>query len=181
MPGERSPAMMERNKVSTTSDSDILHGKRISRRELMQLAASMGAACAWAGPRRFRRCPGRSAATCTPRASRRAIRPSTASSSGPGGRSKRTSGGSADRRSGGGPGVPQRDRARASGGLRRVRLDLPRAGRRPASRPANTGTASSTSEGNGSRIGRTLTAPAPDDPRPSRFAFVSCQNAARAH
>src|SRR5690349_8176604 len=31
-------------------------------------------------------------------------------------------------------------------------------------------------EGNGSRIGRTMTAPAPDDPRPSRFAFVSCQD-----
>lgn len=31
-------------------------------------------------------------------------------------------------------------------------------------------------EGNGSRIGRTMTAPAPDDPRPARFAFVSCQS-----
>src|SRR5579885_3368081 len=31
-------------------------------------------------------------------------------------------------------------------------------------------------EGNGSRIGRTLTAPKLDDPRPTRFAFVSCQN-----
>jgi alkaline phosphatase D len=31
-------------------------------------------------------------------------------------------------------------------------------------------------EGMGSRIGRTLTAPGPDDPRPVRFAFVSCQN-----
>ena len=31
-------------------------------------------------------------------------------------------------------------------------------------------------EGNGSRIGRTLTAPAPDDPRPTKFAFVSCQS-----
>jgi len=31
-------------------------------------------------------------------------------------------------------------------------------------------------EGNGSRIGRTLTAPASDDPRPARFAFVSCQS-----
>jgi alkaline phosphatase D len=31
-------------------------------------------------------------------------------------------------------------------------------------------------DGNGSRIGRTLTAPKHDDPRPSRFAFVSCQN-----
>ncbi|HTA65315.1 MAG TPA: alkaline phosphatase D family protein [Xanthomonadaceae bacterium] len=31
-------------------------------------------------------------------------------------------------------------------------------------------------DGNGSRIGRTLTAPAHDDPRPSRFAFVSCQD-----
>jgi len=30
-------------------------------------------------------------------------------------------------------------------------------------------------EGNGSRIGRTRTAPAPDDARPARFAFVSCQ------
>jgi alkaline phosphatase D len=30
-------------------------------------------------------------------------------------------------------------------------------------------------EGNGSRIGRTLTAPAPDDPRPSSFAFVGSQ------
>ncbi|HXT20068.1 MAG TPA: alkaline phosphatase D family protein [Thermoanaerobaculia bacterium] len=30
--------------------------------------------------------------------------------------------------------------------------------------------------GNGSRIGRTRTAPADDDPRPVRFAFVSCQN-----
>jgi alkaline phosphatase D len=32
-------------------------------------------------------------------------------------------------------------------------------------------------EGNGSRIGRTITAPADDDTRPVRFAFVSCQNA----
>ncbi len=31
-------------------------------------------------------------------------------------------------------------------------------------------------DGNGSRIGRTLTAPARDDPRPTRFAFVSCQS-----
>jgi alkaline phosphatase D len=30
--------------------------------------------------------------------------------------------------------------------------------------------------GDGSRIGRTLTAPADDDARPARFAFVSCQN-----
>ena len=30
--------------------------------------------------------------------------------------------------------------------------------------------------GRGSRIGRTRTAGAPDDPRPVRFAFVSCQN-----
>lgn len=31
------------------------------------------------------------------------------------------------------------------------------------------------SEGNGSRIGRTITAPADNDPRPIRFAFASCQ------
>jgi alkaline phosphatase D len=32
-------------------------------------------------------------------------------------------------------------------------------------------------EGNGSRIGRTITAPTDDDPRRVNFAFVSCQNA----
>jgi alkaline phosphatase D len=32
------------------------------------------------------------------------------------------------------------------------------------------------SEGNGSRIGRTITAPRPDDPRAVNFAFVSCQD-----
>src|SRR6185436_5323931 len=31
-------------------------------------------------------------------------------------------------------------------------------------------------EGSGSRIGRAITAPDADDPRPVRFAFVSCQN-----
>jgi alkaline phosphatase D len=31
--------------------------------------------------------------------------------------------------------------------------------------------------GNGSRVGRTRTSPADDDGRPARFAFVSCQNA----
>src|SRR5262245_61121013 len=31
-------------------------------------------------------------------------------------------------------------------------------------------------EGNGSRIGRTITAPDADDPRPIHFAFVSCQS-----
>jgi len=32
-------------------------------------------------------------------------------------------------------------------------------------------------DGNASRVGRTVTAPAADDPRPVQFAFVSCQNA----
>jgi alkaline phosphatase D len=32
-------------------------------------------------------------------------------------------------------------------------------------------------EGSGSRLGRTITAPADDDSRPVHFAFVSCQNA----
>jgi len=32
------------------------------------------------------------------------------------------------------------------------------------------------SEGNGSRIGRTITAPLENDPRPVKFAFVSCQD-----
>ena len=35
----------------------------------------------------------------------------------------------------------------------------------------------SDSKGYGSRVGRTITAPADDDARPVRFAFVSCQNA----
>ncbi|HUR37213.1 MAG TPA: alkaline phosphatase D family protein, partial [Terriglobales bacterium] len=35
----------------------------------------------------------------------------------------------------------------------------------------------SDADGNGSRIGRTITAPAESDPRGVRFAFVSCQNA----
>src|SRR5215469_8780797 len=32
------------------------------------------------------------------------------------------------------------------------------------------------SEGNGSRVGRTITAPTTNDPRPIKFAFVSCQD-----
>ena len=36
-------------------------------------------------------------------------------------------------------------------------------------------------KGNGSRIGRTLTAPNPDDPRATRFAFVSCQDICIGH
>jgi alkaline phosphatase D len=36
-------------------------------------------------------------------------------------------------------------------------------------------------KGNGSRIGRTLTAPSPDDARPTRFAFVSCQDICIGH
>jgi alkaline phosphatase D len=32
-------------------------------------------------------------------------------------------------------------------------------------------------QGNGSRLGRTITAPSNDDPRPVRFVFISCQNA----
>src|SRR5580700_8596832 len=31
-------------------------------------------------------------------------------------------------------------------------------------------------DGNGSRVGRTITAPRPDDPRPVKFVFISCQN-----
>src|ERR1043165_80483 len=31
-------------------------------------------------------------------------------------------------------------------------------------------------EGNGSRVGRTITAPLPNDPRPVNFVFVSCQD-----
>ena len=31
-------------------------------------------------------------------------------------------------------------------------------------------------DGNGSRVGRTITAPTADDPRPVNFAFVSCQD-----
>ena len=34
-----------------------------------------------------------------------------------------------------------------------------------------------TKDGSGSRVGRTITAPDPNDSRPVRFVFVSCQNA----
>src|SRR3979411_1502667 len=34
----------------------------------------------------------------------------------------------------------------------------------------------SDSDGNGSRVGRTITAPSPNDPRAANFAFVSCQD-----
>ena len=35
-------------------------------------------------------------------------------------------------------------------------------------------------DGNGSRVGRTITAPLPNDPRPVTFAFVSCQSVTKA-
>jgi alkaline phosphatase D len=37
-----------------------------------------------------------------------------------------------------------------------------------------------TKDGSGSRVGRTITAPDPNDSRPERFVFVSCQNANRS-
>ena len=45
-----------------------------------------------------------------------------------------------------------------------------------SSRRGPTGTDSPTAAGNGSRIGRTITAPRANDPRPVNFAFVSCQD-----
>ena len=46
----------------------------------------------------------------------------------------------------------------------------------PRRAPARTDYVTLSCRGNGSRVGRTITAPADDDPRPVAFAFVSCQN-----
>ena len=68
----------------------------------------------------------------------------------------------------------------SSPGLRRLSRQLP-TGRHACSSAGSsplmsTGIGSPTRDGNGSRIGRTITAPAADDPRPVNFAFVSCQD-----
>ena len=52
---------------------------------------------------------------------------------------------------------------------------MPRAGRRTARR-ATYWYRFTDATANGSRIGRTITAPRADDPRAVNFAFVSCQN-----
>ena len=147
-----------------------------NRRQFVQLAAALGASLAWGGGgARLTRFAGASGATSIPKASPPAIPPMTASSSGRG--APFASGDSA---------TLQLEVAEDEA-FRRVVATAPAivsaasdwtcrvlvAGLRPARvywyRFAD-------AEGNGSRVGRTITAPADDDRRPVKFAFVSCQN-----
>ena len=68
----------------------------------------------------------------------------------------------------------RRDRARAGAGG--GRLDVPRAGRRAQARDDLLVSLHRRRRRTAAAIGRTITAPRDDDPRPVRFAFVSCQS-----
>ena len=147
----------------------------LSRREFVQLAAAMGASLAWGGPARASR---------TKWAERRDIYPEGVASGDPDPNSVILW----TRR-------PFADAARhlltvevaEDEGFRRVVAQAPA----PVSaasdwtsrvlvgglKPAHVYWYRFTdSEGNGSRVGRTITAPRADDPRPVNFAFVSCQD-----
>ena len=147
----------------------------LNRRDFLQMAAAMGAALAWAGPAQ---------ATRTDWRERRDLYPEGVASGDPGPDSVLLW----TRRQ-----FDDRDSARLT-----VEIATDRAFRRVvATAPANVSAASDWTcrvlvgglrparvywyrfvdpEGNGSRIGRTITAPAEDDTRPVKFAFVSCQN-----
>ena len=147
----------------------------LSRREFVQLAAAMGASLAWTGPARASRSNWREA---------RDLYPEGVASGDPDPNSiilwtRRTF---AERRtpladcgSRRGRGLPP-GRCESSGAcVGGIGLDRSGAGRRL--KPAHDLLVSlHRSEGNGSRIGRTITAPRPNDPRPVKFAFVSCQD-----
>jgi alkaline phosphatase D len=147
----------------------------LNRREFVQLAAAMGASLAWGGPARASRTNWRE---------KRDLYPEGVASGDPGANSV----------------ILWTRRPFASGGrqvltvevaedeaFRRVVATAP-APVSPASgwttrvlvgklKPAHTYWYRFTdSEGNGSRIGRTRTAPLESDPRPVKFAFVSCQD-----
>jgi len=73
---------------------------------------------------------------------------------------------------------PPSHRARAGTGLKRRGLDRARSGWRL--KPARTYWYRYRHDGNGSRVGRTITAPLPNDPRTVNFAFVSVRMSMRA-
>ena len=142
---------------------------RLTRREFVAgAAAAMGATLAWGAPR-----PTRSR---TRWVERRDLFAQGVASGDPGVRQRppvdarlvrgRRGRRHADGRGGRGPGVRARGRQRADARARGGRPHLPRARRRAAARRGRTGIASRPRTGEGSRIGRTRTAPAPDDPRP---------------
>ena len=147
----------------------------LSRREFIQAAAAMGASLAWAGTARASRRTWRE---------RRDLYPEGVASGDPDPNSvilwtrrpfddgERAP---ADGRGGRGRGFPSRRRAGACAGVRRRRLDgrVLVGGLKPARVYWYRFT---DAEGNGSRVGRTITAPPPNDPRPINFAFVSCQS-----
>jgi len=146
-----------------------------NRRDFLQMAAAMGAALAWAGPAR---------ATRTDWRERRDLYPEGVASGDPAADSL----------------ILWTRRPYDSGERARLTVEIAtdQAFRRVvATSPATVSAASDwtcrvlvgglrpgrvywyrfvDAEGHGSRIGRTITAPAEDDARPVKFAFVSCQN-----
>ena len=148
----------------------------LSRREFIQVATALGASLAWGGNARASRVKWQE---------RRELYPEGVASGDPDPNSvilwTRRPFADGERqyshgRGGGGRAFPSRRRPRTC-----ARFPRPPTGRREcwwagSSRRASTGTASAIAEGNGSRVGRTITAPANNDPRPVNFAFVSCQD-----
>ena len=147
----------------------------LSRRDFLQMAAAMGASLAWSGPAR---------ATRTAWRERRDLYPEGVASGDPAADSV----------------ILWTRRPFESGESARLILELAEDAtfrRVVATAPATVSAASdwtcrvlvgglrparvywyrfTDADGNGSRIGRTITAPADNDARPVNFAFVSCQN-----
>ena len=148
----------------------------LSRRDFIQLAAAIGASLAWGGPARASRTGWRE---------RRDLYPEGVASGDPdphsvilwtrrpfdqGERAR------ADRRGGRRRGVPPGRRACARAGFGGGGLDDAACSSAASSRRRTYWYRFTDADGNGSRIGRTITAPAADDPRTVNFAFVSCQS-----
>ena len=148
----------------------------LSRREFVQLAAAMGASLAWAGSARASRTKWREAARPLPRRRRLGrSRPQQRDPVDPP-PVRRCRAPPADGRSCGGRRVPPRRCASARTGVGSVRLDEHGCWSAGSSPRTSIGTASPTPTETAAAIGRTITAPRPNDPRPVNFAFVSCQD-----
>ena len=136
----------------------------------------MGASLAWVGPARGSRVQlARAARPLSPRASPRAIPIRTASSCGRGVRSSRATRQLLTVE------VAEDEAFRRVVAHAQAPVSAARTGPRAfwsagSSRRATYWYRFTDADGNGSRVGRTITAPRPNDPRPVNFAFVSCQD-----